>query len=195
MNFLAHIHLSFPDPYLMCGNFVADRMDIRDKNKVDKRIKRGIDLHLFIDRFTDQALINKSGLKLLYPRHSKYAPVLIDIYYDYLLCKNWYAFSDLSLELFSYQVYDGFRSILDELNLSIRPLVEQLINHQWLERAFDSYEGLDHTFYYLKKQVSEPSLIDGATQTLMDNEEKLNEIFLSFYPNLVRQTVIWKSMN
>jgi acyl carrier protein phosphodiesterase len=179
----------------MCGNFVADRIKKPTKEILDSRVQQGIDLHVFIDRFTDGHVINKSGLRLLYPYHGKYAPVLCDIFYDYLLCKNWYAFNDISLEMFCERVYLEFESLALEVNPAIRKQLELLVERRWLERAFNSYEGLERTFFYLRQKVSKPDQIKDAVLTLRKVEDELNDVFLGFYPQLVQQVAIWKKLN
>nr|WP_290937503.1 hypothetical protein [Haliscomenobacter sp.] len=93
MNFLAHFFLSGDDPALMTGNFLADFISNREVNELPEEIRRGIVLHRQIDQYTDAHEAVRQSIQRLYPRHRKYAPVLVDVYYDYFLIHNWAQFT------------------------------------------------------------------------------------------------------
>jgi len=85
MNFLAHLFLSFDNEDIMIGNFIADMIRNKDVSTFSEGVQKGIALHRKIDSYTDVHPIVKQGTKLMQPYHSKYSPVVIDVFYDYLL--------------------------------------------------------------------------------------------------------------
>ena len=89
MNHLAHFVLSGNDADLAIGNFVADFITNRQLPHFTEGVQRGIWLHREIDAFTDAHPIVKQSTKRLHPFHHKYSPVIVDVYYDFLLAKNW----------------------------------------------------------------------------------------------------------
>ena len=94
MNHLAHFFLSGNDEDLAIGNFVADFITNRELPNYTEGVKRGIFLHRAIDAFTDSHLVVKQSTKRLHPFHHKYSPVIVDVYYDFLLAKNWDKFDN-----------------------------------------------------------------------------------------------------
>ena len=108
MNFLAHEYLSKQHKGIRVGNFLADFIRGNDLENYSEEVKLGIELHRKIDEFTDSHELVDASKKLLHPRQGKYSSVLLDIYYDYFLAKNWSKFTDQPLKEFATIVYDDF---------------------------------------------------------------------------------------
>src|SRR5450432_1821563 len=90
MNFLAHLYLSGDNPQVMIGNFIGDF--VKGKNlteRFDTDVAKGIALHREIDWFTDTHIVVKQSKDRLRPKYRHYAGVIVDIFYDHFLAKNW----------------------------------------------------------------------------------------------------------
>jgi len=110
MNYLAHCFLSCSDDNLLIGNMVADMIRNKDLENLDPAIVKGVMLHRLIDSFTDNHPTIRETSKLLHKRHGKYAPVVTDIFYDYILFQNWSSYSDMPFETFKAKVYHQITS-------------------------------------------------------------------------------------
>lgn len=184
MNFLAHLFLSKYDDDLLIGNFIADFIRKKDDVNYSQGIQRGLTLHRKIDTFTDNHAMVRESTRLLHERHHKYSPVILDVYYDYLLAKNWEAFSKQSLSDFTQNVYKTLES-----NLLVMPPVLQhrlplMIADDWLTR-YGTFEGLEFTFNRMKRRASQPSHFDNAGETLQMNLDFLDENFRRFFPDAI----------
>lgn len=184
MNFLAHLFLSKHDEELLIGNFIADFVRKADDVNYAEGIQRGLKLHREIDTFTDNHAIVRESTRLLHERHHKYAPVLLDVYYDYLLANNWEVFSEQSLSAFTQKSYKILKS-----NINIMPPVLQhrlplMIADDWLVR-YGTFEGLEFTFNRMKRRASQPSHFDNAVETLQMNLGPLDENFRQFFPDAI----------
>ena len=85
MNYLAHLYLSGNDDELKLGNFIGDSVRGSDLSMYPPRVQDGIILHRGIDRYTDSHhVVMKSKLRLR-PKYHKYAPVIVDMFYDHFL--------------------------------------------------------------------------------------------------------------
>ena len=62
-------------------------------------------LHRRIDYFTDTHPLFIKSKRNFYEGFERYSSVLVDIYYDYLLAKNFEKFSDVSLDVFTKNIY------------------------------------------------------------------------------------------
>ena len=185
MNFIAHIHLSGKNEKLLVGNYIADLIRQKDVESLSVEIQKGIRLHRFIDSYTDQHPINRDTLDLLYERHRKYAPVLLDIYYDFFLIRHWSLFSsDAFIDTCDY-TYKVLAADVEQIPLSAKPNIENLLNNKWLQNAYGSIAGLEKTFHFLKKRMSRPEWLQGASETLINLDAELDSAFLNFYPQLV----------
>ena len=115
MNFLAHIYLSCDNEDLLIGNFIADFIRNKEVPNFSPEVQKGIILHRQIDTFTDEHPLVKKGTHRLQNKHHKYAPVIVDVWYDYLLANNWDRYSGESLDDFCEGVYRILEKRMDDL--------------------------------------------------------------------------------
>src|SRR5690606_6470869 len=105
MNFLAHIYLSGDDPNVVIGNFIADGIKGKDYQKFPTEIQHGILLHREIDTFTDAHPIVRQSTKRLHKNFGHYSGVLVDVFYDHFLAKNWKHYHEQPLAKFVENFY------------------------------------------------------------------------------------------
>jgi len=101
MNFLAHLYLSCDNEDLMIGNFIADFIRNKEVKDYSPEIQKGIFLHRQIDTYTDLHPMVKKGTHRLQKYHRKYSPVIVDVFYDYLLANNWERYSGKAWMIFA----------------------------------------------------------------------------------------------
>lgn len=105
MNFLAHLYLSDNDGDLMIGNFIADSVKGSSYANYPEGIKKGILLHRAIDFYSDNHPVFQKSVVRLRPKYRKYAGVIVDIFYDHFLAKNWNKYSNKPLEQYAGEVH------------------------------------------------------------------------------------------
>ena len=88
MNYLAHLYLSGESEDLRFGNFIADSIRGKELARYQDGVLQGIMMHRAIDFYTDShTTVNKSVARLK-PGFKRYAPVIIDVFYDTILPLN-----------------------------------------------------------------------------------------------------------
>lgn len=184
MNFLAHFFLSGKDDRLRVGNFLGDYLRNAQVEQLPAPFQAGVKLHRAIDSYTDQHPEVLKGVRRLYKRHSKYAPVIVDIFYDYLLSVNWPSYSKQSLPDFRKDVYASLQRHLHIIPVPVSEHVPHMIADDWLA-TYTSHNGLAYTFRRLRKRTSKPWLIDGAVDSLVMDFPQLNEEFNRFFPDII----------
>ncbi|MFN7117421.1 MAG: ACP phosphodiesterase [Saprospiraceae bacterium] len=184
MNFLAHVFLSQHDEELLVGNFIGDFVRKSEDKNYPVGVQRGLELHRKIDAFTDNHIIVRESTRLLHERHHKYAPVLLDVYYDFLLARNWEQFSERNLQDFTQNVYTILEKYLPIMPPILQHRVPLMIADDWLVQ-YGKLEGLEFTFSRMKRRASEPSHFDHAVETLQIHLEPLEAGFLQFFPEAV----------
>ena len=90
MNYLAHLHLSGPDPELRTGNLIGDlvkgRLNHPRLSALPPPWLRGLALHRFIDHFTDtHPLAARSRQRFAAAGLGRLSGILTDVCYDCLL--------------------------------------------------------------------------------------------------------------
>ena len=184
MNFLAHIFLSGKNEAVLIGNFIADSVSNKMVEKYPIDIQKGIHLHRKIDHFTDTHPKVKESTKLLNPAHGKYAPVLLDIFYDYFLIRNWERYSSKNFEDFTKRAYQILEANFEHVPHSLRKNLPAMIESNWLAN-YGKLEGIEFTVKKVMNRVSKPKKLENSIETIFDHFDEINEKFNVFFPELV----------
>ncbi|MFT7070813.1 MAG: acyl carrier protein phosphodiesterase, partial [Spirosomataceae bacterium] len=110
MNYLAHLALSGGIDEILAGNMIEDFITGRIEHPrnafLTEELKVGVKLHRLIDTFTDTNENVANCKSLFYDSIGKYSPIVVDIFFDHFLIKNWSAFYDVPLPDFCQTVYN-----------------------------------------------------------------------------------------
>lgn len=140
MNYLAHIFLSGNDSQLQVGNFIGDFVKGKKPDDYPKQIRKGIILHRHIDSFTDSHEIVKETIIFLRPTFGRYSGIVADMYFDYLLAKNFRRYSNgKSLLIFAVQFY--ISALTNYRHLPTK--VKRFIFHFILSNRLGKYSTLE----------------------------------------------------
>lgn len=184
MNFLAHLFLSCDNEDLLIGNFIADFIKNKEVKQYPPSVQEGIVLHRQIDTYTDNHPIVKRGVHRLQPYHRKYAPVVIDIIFDYLLAKNWERYSGQSLSEFASYIYEILNARMSSLPEKLRKDLPGMIAGNWLE-SYGTREGILFTLQKMDERTSFPSNFGSALSHLEKDFQIFNDEFNQFFPELI----------
>ena len=126
MNFLAHLYLSQDNTNIMIGNFIADHIRGNNYEEYSKEIQRGIFLHREIDTFTDTHQIVRKSKRRLHQRYGHYNGVIIDIFFDYFLAKNWAKFSAIPFDIYTAGINTFLNKIASELPVKSQNFIKYM---------------------------------------------------------------------
>ncbi|NNF33569.1 MAG: DUF479 domain-containing protein [Saprospiraceae bacterium] len=190
MNFLAHMHLSCTEHGLLCGNFLGDFIKNKDLHLLTPEIKTGVNLHRRIDSFTDTHPSVRKCTKILHPSQGKYSPVIVDVYFDYVLYKNWANYSDVPFEEFESEVYSTLMEHVQTFPERLQKMTHDMVSGHFL-RSYTSMEGLEYTFSRMKKRFKFKSNIDKAVEDLQDHYTEIEICFKEFYPEMMEVVKVY----
>ncbi len=148
MNFLAHIFLSGDNDLLKIGNFMADSIHGHDYNKYQTEIRKGILLHRSIDSFTDMHPIYRQSKHRLHEKYGHYSGVIMDIFYDHYLAKNWKKYSEIELEDYAKSFYNLLQNNYELLTPKVQSMLPSMIGRNWLLR-YATIEGLEMILFQM----------------------------------------------
>lgn len=183
MNFLAHIHLSGENELIKIGNFMADGVRGKQYENFPCEIQKGILLHRAIDTFTDAHPIFRQSTKRLHSRYHHYSGVIVDMYYDHFLAKNWHEHSSEKLEHYSNRFY---QSLLDNhalLTTRAQHLLPYMMEHNWL-LSYQSVSGLERILSQMDQRTKNQSQMRFAGEELVAHYAIFEEEFAVFYNDL-----------
>lgn len=174
----------------MIGNFLGDFIKNKDLPGFSSAIQRGIQLHRLIDTYTDNHPVVRQGIHRLHKRHGKYAGVVIDIFYDYILANNWSNYGPGTLNEFTQSAYEILEKHLPVMPERLHTIVPRMINDNWLVR-YGKEEGIAYTFSRLKRRVSKPEYFEDVLLSLRENEALLTDEFAQFYPDISKEVRVF----
>ena len=187
MNFLAHLYLSRNNTNIMIGNFIADHIQGNKYEGFSTEIQQGIFLHREIDTFTDAHEVVRKSKRRLHERYRHYDGVIIDIFYDYFLAKNWASYSEIPLELFTKSVYN----LLDEIKLDLPIKSQQFINYMIEYNILFNYkykDGIEKVLNGMNKRTKGKSQMNLAIEDLHCLEAEFEADFTLFFKELIAHT-------
>lgn len=186
MNYLAHAFLSNNDKNLLVGNFIADHLRGNHFEGYSKEIIEGIHLHRRIDTFTDAHPLFKSAKRLFYEGFEKYSGVLVDIYFDHLLAKNFNRYSEVPLDIFSEKVYSVYKQHKDILPAHSSGFLEYVLKNN-IYFAYGSQEGIETVLFHLSHRLNHNVRLDHSLELFSKNELLLDGYFDAFFKEAMRE--------
>jgi acyl carrier protein phosphodiesterase len=186
MNFLAHIYLSGSNNQLMIGNFIADFVKGKKKDDYPDEIRKGIELHRFIDHFTDHHETVLKSIRRVQHRQEKYSGVVIDVLYDHFLAANFSEFSAASLQDFSNNTYKILKENWDVLPEGVHYFLPFMIERNWLLN-YATIDGIGNALSGLSRRVKYANRMNEAVKDLQENYADLESDFRTFFPELSQE--------
>lgn len=184
VNFLAHIYLSFEDPEITLGNFFADHIRGNKYKHLPDKLQKGVLLHRAIDSFTDAHPIPRMSSKRLHKNYSHYSRVIVDIYYDHFLAKNWMDYSDTPLQEFVAGFYELLKSNYDILPLGTQRMMPYMISDNWLYN-YSNLEGISRVLNGMNQRTRHKSNMNLAILDLKAHYSDFEKEFKSFFAELI----------
>ena len=188
MNFLAHIYLSGDDDDIKIGNFLGDFVKGRLNNLINAQyslsVINGMALHREIDSFTDTHPIVKQSIDRLQPKYHKVSGIIVDMFYDHILAKNFLRYSSISLPKYSQLFYDLLENRKGEIPKEMDRMVKSMISHNWL-MGYTTYEGIEWALKGISQRLSFDSGIEKATEELRRDYALYEAEFQLFFPEMI----------
>jgi len=183
MNFLAHIYLSGKSEQLMIGNFIGDFLRGVKWREYDEEIQKGIRLHRSIDLFTDNHDVVMISKKRLWDKYRHFSGVIVDIYYDHFLAKNWSDFSDTPLNLYVDNFYSMINSHSAILPEKVNHMLPYMMDKNWLLN-YANFEGIQEVMNGMSRRTKHDSKMEESVIDLKEDYEGFREDFYAFFPEL-----------
>lgn len=184
MNWLAHLFLSEPNPGFRIGNLLPDIAPPPALKSLPADFLRGIIQHKRIDAFTDSHPIVRQSISRIKPPLRRYAPIIVDLFYDHFLSCNWAVYSSYDLQSF---VSEFYASIDDFSAILAGPIHERLVRIRegnWIS-TYHSIEGIAAALNRTSKRLSRPVDLASAAHTLEKHHGAFETDFQLFFPQLV----------
>jgi acyl carrier protein phosphodiesterase len=185
VNYLAHLYLAGDDPQSLVGSLMGDFAKGTIDPALPPAIRHGVWLHRRIDSYTDTHPTVMDSKRRIRPEFRRYAGILIDLYYDHYLARNWSNYSDVPLDDFSRTVY----RVVDANHHSFPVRMQRSMSYMTGNGLLQSYreiEGIERALSGIETRLKRPSRLREAIVDLEHNYLALADDFAAFFPELIR---------
>ncbi|RTY89818.1 ACP phosphodiesterase [Flavobacterium sp. GT3R68] len=183
MNFLAHIYLSNDEDFIKIGNFMADGIRGNDYQQFPPDIQKGILLHRAIDTFTDAHEIFRKSKHRLHEKYGHYSGVIIDVFYDHFLAKNWTRYSKTPLEEFVGSFYHILQDNFELLTSKVQKLLPYMTTQNWLV-SYRTVPGIQRILGQMDMRSKHTSNMQYSVKELEEYYDEFEKEFTLFFEEL-----------
>ncbi|MBO9639449.1 MAG: DUF479 domain-containing protein [Siphonobacter aquaeclarae] len=188
MNFLAHIALSGSHPDIRVGNvlgeFVKGRLDKYSAEEIIPAMMTGVRLHRRIDDFTDRHPVVRRSKRRLVDEYGLLSGVLIDMFYDHILAKEWgNLFPAEPLPVFAQTFYRELLARQGSLPEVMQPLIRSMTSRDWLTN-YATLSGIEWSLKGIGHRFPPAAGIERSIQDLSAGYDDFAADFREFWPEL-----------
>jgi len=181
LNYLVHLYLAEPSDESLLGNLMGDFV----KGPLDERfppdIASGISLHRHIDSFAHTDPVFRGSKDRLDRSFGYFRPILVDIFYDHILARDWSHYSSMPLEAFAEGVYDALERHRDSLPQGLRDVAPRMIRHNWLV-SYRNEETIQRVLNRISQRLSRSNPLPEGFGEWRQHREGLTSDFARFLP-------------
>jgi len=186
MNYLAHIYLARQSDHAMLGAMLGDFVKADFAGKYGAEMEREILIHRKVDSYTDSHPVVKAARQKFVSGRRRYAGIVLDVFYDHVLAKNWSSYCSTPLPGFIRDFYRALaanRALLPERLAEIVPMI---VEQDWLS-AYRDIAGFEATIRRISGRLSRNgNLLCDCLWDVTANYEFLCDGFNEFFPELIR---------
>lgn len=180
MNFLFHMLLSGNDDQILIGNFMGDFVKGPLTDRFPERIRQGLTLHRRIDSFAGTNDLFQCSRRRLDPHYGLYRSVLIDLFYDHFLVKEWQQWSDEPLDRYLARTRSVIEGQIAELPERLQKFVPVIFEE--LLPSYGEVNGIGIALERMSRRVTRSNPLKGAEAELLRHYSDLRADFIEFMP-------------
>ncbi|HXA47983.1 MAG TPA: ACP phosphodiesterase [Burkholderiaceae bacterium] len=193
MNYLAHIFLARQSDHAMLGALLGDFAKADVTGKFGREIEREILIHRKVDIYTDSHPVVVAAREYFDPVRRRYAGIVLDMFYDHVLAKNWATYCETPLGDFVANFYRVLRENFALLPERLAYIAPKMIEQDWLG-SYRDYSAVELAVTRTSSRLSRNGdlLRDGLID-VQANYAALGNGFHEFFHDLIRYTETYRA--
>lgn len=163
------------------GDFVKGQVD----TALHEDIQRGIRLHRLIDSYTDANPVFARSRERLQKPFRRFAGILIDIFYDHFLSKEWTQFSAVALPEYAQGIYHLLENNRPQLPKRMEQFTTYMITNDILV-AYGKVDAIERVLKGMSRRFAHTNPLAEGVHELTRNYDELYTDFEEFFPTIVQ---------
>lgn len=191
MNHLAHALLSGTDPQLRLGGMLGDFLRGSIDPALADGVRRGVALHRAIDSYTDSHAEIVAARRLFLPPYRRYAGILIDVWFDHLLARDFERWSAHPLARFS----DDLQALLRAHDAALPEALRRFSRYMHarnLPAAYAQREMISQVLQGIGLRLQRVNPLAEGLIEISRLEPELDTLFQRFFPQLQAYAKDWR---
>lgn len=168
----------------MVGNYIADFVKGKEYENYSEGVQKGIIMHRDIDSFTDTHEIPLRTKERLISKYGKYSAVLVDMFYDHVLAREWSSYSPIALRSFTQSAYKALGNQRSSFPERASRMFGYMSQGDWLS-GYATLEGMGAALSGISRRASFENNMDEAVNELKEHYELYKIDFEEYFPILI----------
>lgn len=185
MNHLAHALLAGSDDALLLGSLLGDFWRGAADPTWPDGVRRGVLLHRRIDVYTDSHPLVSAARGRFAAPWRRYAGILIDMYFDHALARDWPRYADEPLAAFSRRIGAVLARNGDWLPSGLNRFAHYAHEHG-LFAAYARRDVIEQALAGIGRRLRHDNPLHAAGPALWRQADDLDAAFAAFFPELTR---------
>lgn len=191
MNYLAHAYLSDHNASILLGNMCSDFIKGKKQFEYPDRIQIGIQLHRFIDQFTDQHPATRHVKSFFQSEYRLYSAAIADVVYDHFLAIDETYFPKDHLAIFAEEVYTQLESQQAWMPVSFAMMFPFMKSENWLYH-YQFPTGIEKSLAGLARRARYMPDSQPAFELFMRHYDDIGAAYRVLFPDLVQASEKWR---
>ncbi|CAG9001693.1 MAG: Acyl carrier protein phosphodiesterase [Candidatus Celerinatantimonas neptuna] len=189
MNYLGHFYVASITNSSYCGALLGDFIKGNQWQHLPHSLQLGILLHRRLDSWIDQWVINEQITSLFPNQIRRFAPIALDLYWDYQLASYWSHWHPQPLPDLTRKIYSQLHH--PDLPLSAQRVIESMIHHDWLAQ-YNQPDFIFNALQYIQKRMRSTIPVMTLVDTLWNQNQLLHSKTEQLVHNLKQLPFIWR---
>ncbi len=159
-----------------------------------QEFSRGVKQHQRIDAFTDAHPVVRRSLKRFPAPHRRFAGILMDVYYDHFLSRDWPHYSPVPLRKFIDDFFEGLEAHRAELPPLACTRLDQIRRAGWL-CSYGEWDGLADVLRRMGARLRRPCDLSASLTIFKAHYDEFHGDFREFFPQLQAAVNSSQSLN
>jgi len=183
MNFLGHSFFKGSSSLFLMGNICGDfYKGLPHSLPLPEEMIEGIKFHRKLDSLTDSTSAVARAKKEL-SQYGLYSGIIVDIYYDHFLAKNWLLIKGESLDLHCEHIYSELSKNSEYIPSRSKSVIDHMIQEDWFKNYGD-LDFIEKTLFRISRRISRKNNVKESIDNLKNNYDFFQKNFFEFWREL-----------